>query len=192
MSGSGISWAICKSAPRSRQITTPVPHHSVFYRLDALPAAQPTPSRHWRQPERRLWLLCIFHFSLVPPCIVCICMQIATRTGRCLSGHVSSSSYSIAWSRLRASDNWPPSLLSMDYWTITRSSVPRRGRRRLTIGIIAVGCAGSMMIQFSRTQSSLTSGYILNVPAFQLFVPYFSLITLGTGHWLLTSNRTVE
>jgi len=30
VSGSGISWAICKSAPRSRQITTPVPHHSVF------------------------------------------------------------------------------------------------------------------------------------------------------------------
>ena len=29
VSGSGISWAICKSAPRSR-ITTPAPHHSVF------------------------------------------------------------------------------------------------------------------------------------------------------------------
>ena len=29
--GCGISWTICKSfAPRSRQITTPVPHHSVF------------------------------------------------------------------------------------------------------------------------------------------------------------------
>ena len=27
----------------------PVPHHSVFYRLDALPAAQPTVSKHWRQ-----------------------------------------------------------------------------------------------------------------------------------------------
>jgi len=27
--GSGISWTICKqSAPRSRQITTPTPHHS--------------------------------------------------------------------------------------------------------------------------------------------------------------------
>ena len=39
VSGSGISWAICKSAPGSRQITTPAPHHSVFYRLDALPAA---------------------------------------------------------------------------------------------------------------------------------------------------------
>ena len=35
-SGSVISWAICKSAPRSRQITMPAPHHSVFYRPDAL------------------------------------------------------------------------------------------------------------------------------------------------------------
>jgi len=48
VSGSGISWAACKSAPRSRQITTPAPHHSVFYRPDALPAAQPTASKHWR------------------------------------------------------------------------------------------------------------------------------------------------
>ena len=30
VSGNGISWAICKSAPSSRQITTPAPHHSVF------------------------------------------------------------------------------------------------------------------------------------------------------------------
>ena len=45
VSGSGIS----KSAPCSRQITTPAPHHSVFYRPDALPAAQPTASKHWRQ-----------------------------------------------------------------------------------------------------------------------------------------------
>ena len=42
VSGSGISWAVCKSAPRSRQITTPATHHLVFYRPDALPAAQPT------------------------------------------------------------------------------------------------------------------------------------------------------
>ena len=48
---SGISWAICKSAPRSRQITTPAPHHSVFYRPDALPAAQPTVSKHWRHAK---------------------------------------------------------------------------------------------------------------------------------------------
>jgi len=37
---------ICKSAPCSRQITTPAPHHPVFYRPDALPAAQPTASKH--------------------------------------------------------------------------------------------------------------------------------------------------
>jgi len=48
VSGSGISWVVCKSAPRSRQITMPAPHHSVFYRPDALPAAQPTVSKHWR------------------------------------------------------------------------------------------------------------------------------------------------
>jgi len=28
------------SAPRPRQVTTPAPHHSVFYRPDALPATQ--------------------------------------------------------------------------------------------------------------------------------------------------------
>jgi len=50
--GSGISWAIYKSAPRSRQITTPAPHRSDFYRPDGLPAAQPTASTHWRQPAR--------------------------------------------------------------------------------------------------------------------------------------------
>ena len=48
MSGSGIRWAICKSAPCSRQITTPAPHQSVFYRPDALPATQPTASKYWR------------------------------------------------------------------------------------------------------------------------------------------------
>ena len=48
VSGSGISWVTCKSASRSRQTGTPAPHHSVFYRPDALPAAQPTASKHWR------------------------------------------------------------------------------------------------------------------------------------------------
>jgi len=49
VNGSGISWAICKSAPCTRQTTMPAPHHSVFYRPDALSAAQPTVSKHWRQ-----------------------------------------------------------------------------------------------------------------------------------------------
>jgi len=45
VSGSNNSWAICKSAPRPRQITTPA-SATVFYRPDALPATKPTASKH--------------------------------------------------------------------------------------------------------------------------------------------------
>jgi len=48
VNGSGISWAICKSAPWPRHVTTPASHQSVFYSPDALPATQPTASKHWR------------------------------------------------------------------------------------------------------------------------------------------------
>ena len=41
MSGSGINWAICKSAHCSREITMPAPHHSVFTgRMPFLPPNQ--------------------------------------------------------------------------------------------------------------------------------------------------------
>ena len=56
VSGSSISWATCRSAPHSRQTTTPAPHHSVFYRPDALPAAQPTASKHWRQYQKKTFV----------------------------------------------------------------------------------------------------------------------------------------
>ena len=47
VSGSGISWATCKSAPRSRQIITPTPHHSVFMgRMPFLP-----PNQHRQSTE---------------------------------------------------------------------------------------------------------------------------------------------
>jgi len=75
VSGSGISWAICKSAPRSRQINMPVPHNSIFYWPDALLAAQPTVSKYWRQFSRRhgcytwkilnIWILCILHTHIL-------------------------------------------------------------------------------------------------------------------------------
>ena len=42
MSGSGVIWAICKSALRSRQITTPAPHHS-FLQAGS-PSCRPTNS----------------------------------------------------------------------------------------------------------------------------------------------------
>jgi len=43
VSGSGISWDIRKSAPRSRQITTPAPHHSGFLQAGC-PSCHPTNS----------------------------------------------------------------------------------------------------------------------------------------------------
>ena len=60
VSGSGISWAICKSAPCSRQITTPAPHRSVFYRPDALPATQPTASKHWTEHKTQTQILNLY------------------------------------------------------------------------------------------------------------------------------------
>jgi len=57
VSGNGISWAICKSAPWPKHITTPASHHSVFYRLHALPAAQPTASKHWRHSTKGICLM---------------------------------------------------------------------------------------------------------------------------------------
>jgi len=45
VSGSGICWAMCKSAPHPRQ-SHQHPTTQFFYRLDALPAAQPTASKH--------------------------------------------------------------------------------------------------------------------------------------------------
>jgi len=43
VSGSGISWDICKSAHRSRQITMPAPHHLVFLQAGC-PSCHPTNS----------------------------------------------------------------------------------------------------------------------------------------------------
>jgi len=41
VTGNGIRWDICKSAPSSRQITMPAPHHSVFTgRMPFLPPNQ--------------------------------------------------------------------------------------------------------------------------------------------------------
>jgi len=55
VSGSGISWAVCKSAPRSRQITMLAPHHSVFYRPDALCAAQQRKSTEGKKIVKKLF-----------------------------------------------------------------------------------------------------------------------------------------
>jgi len=46
VSGSGISRATCKSAPHSRQITTPAPNHSVFTRQMPDQQHQSTEGKH--------------------------------------------------------------------------------------------------------------------------------------------------
>jgi len=53
VSGSGISWTIRKSAPRSRQITMPAHHHSVFFqvRMPFLP-----PNQQYLSTEGTVWL----------------------------------------------------------------------------------------------------------------------------------------
>jgi len=52
----GISWTICKwSASRSRQITTPTPHHSIFTgRMPFLMLFQTTVSKHWKNWTRTI------------------------------------------------------------------------------------------------------------------------------------------
>ena len=57
VSGSGISWAICKSAPCSRQITTPAPHRSVFLQAGC-PSCRPTNSVKALQ-ARNSWITSI-------------------------------------------------------------------------------------------------------------------------------------
>ena len=82
VSGSDISWAICKSAPCSRQITTPTPHHSVFYRPDALPATQPRASKHWRiltittQSTQLQMKYCMGNYTVTATPITSVCMLV--------------------------------------------------------------------------------------------------------------------
>ena len=59
MSDSGISWGICKSAPRSKQITMPAPHRSVFTgRMPFLP-----PNQQRQSTEGHKWTTQI-HFKI--------------------------------------------------------------------------------------------------------------------------------
>jgi len=50
--GGGNNWSYmwCKAPVKS---SPPTDQHPVFYRLDALPVAQPTMSKHWRE-----WISC--------------------------------------------------------------------------------------------------------------------------------------
>ena len=62
-SGSGISWAICKSAPRSRQITMPAPQHSVF--TGRMPFLSPSQQRQSTEGHKFTTHSCLN----IPPCL---------------------------------------------------------------------------------------------------------------------------
>jgi len=66
VSGTGISWSICKYAPpRSRQITMPAPHHSVFNRPDVpLPNQQRQSTKGYcmyRVNRLKYWCRCVIN-----------------------------------------------------------------------------------------------------------------------------------
>ena len=71
VSGSGISWTICKSAPRSRQITMPVPHHSVILQAGC-PSCRPTNSikalKHFHK-RNFLLLLLKYYVAMLWTCV---------------------------------------------------------------------------------------------------------------------------
>ena len=54
VSGSGISWAACKSAPCSGQITTPALYHSFF--SDALPITAKSIKSSWYCTRKLCWI----------------------------------------------------------------------------------------------------------------------------------------
>jgi len=59
VSGSGISQTICKSAPRSRQMTTPASLHSVF--TGRMPFLRPTNC----VKALKAWLLNLYHYNIM-------------------------------------------------------------------------------------------------------------------------------
>jgi len=102
VSGSGNSWAICKSAPCSRQTTMPAPHHSVFYRPDALPATQPTVSKHWRHV----------------PCAISTYMYIKTARVIQKSWRI----YVHLWMGLQSAHLWWPVVVKLHHGTVLFST----------------------------------------------------------------------
>jgi len=74
VSGSGISWAICKSAHRSRQITTPAPHHSFF--TGQMPFLPPNQQRQSTEGKR---LQTLSHNLAMAVTIWWVCEKVQTK-----------------------------------------------------------------------------------------------------------------
>jgi len=73
VSGSGIRWAICKSAARSRQTTTPARHHSVF--TGRMPFLQPNQQRQSTECTRGNQLVQDYCETVDKLTDVCVCCK---------------------------------------------------------------------------------------------------------------------
>jgi len=86
-SGNGISWAICKSSPRSRQITMQAPHHSFFYRMPFLPPNQQRQStaglkcRRLKVNKQDIWIVPYILVSRTRQCRINHVAHVANATG---------------------------------------------------------------------------------------------------------------
>jgi len=74
MSGSGISWAICMSAPHSWLITMPAPHHWVFYCTSCRPTNSVKALAN-HENIKYLWLQTVHELNVI--FCTCICLQLA-------------------------------------------------------------------------------------------------------------------
>ena len=78
VSGSGISWAICKSASRSRQITMLVPHHSSFF-AGRMPFLPPNQQRQSTEGNTSVIWVEVSIFSKHITSVICL-LQMLTST----------------------------------------------------------------------------------------------------------------
>ena len=57
VSGNGISWVICKSAPHPRQLTMPASHHSIIF-IGSMPFLPPNQRHHRTEGKLKMSALC--------------------------------------------------------------------------------------------------------------------------------------
>ena len=116
VSGSGISWAICKSVPSSRQITTPAPHHSLSFFKGRMPFLLPNQQRqstsmgylylfkHSHHPMSEqlslLWCCCVSILTIsVSTTTTTIVLQPLYRS-TCLSQHLQLRTGGFCWCKV--------------------------------------------------------------------------------------------
>ena len=99
VSSSGISWAICKSASRYRQITMPVPHQSFF--TGWMPFLPPNQQRQSTEGTISTWINRSEKHILPNICLTCLYMYI-TNVHASMPAIVNGNTHTRARTRVRA------------------------------------------------------------------------------------------